>query len=124
MENEFLAEGEKIVGSWDTYIGGEAPDSAKITGMLHVTDKGVHFEAGLSLKENAGAQIGIGIQAFKMSDRHVTIPYSEIAEVKIEKKLLILKTLNIILKSGKELSMRFGAMSPQAAYDAISSRIA
>lgn len=123
MENQWLADGEQIIGSWFAYIGGETPNSVKITGKLHVTDKNAHFEAGLSLKENAAADISIGIQAFEKSDKHVTIPFNEIAEVRITKKFLILKTLNIVLKTGKELALHFGAVSPQKACDAISARL-
>lgn len=123
MPNEWLAEGEKIVDSWFVYVGGETPTAAKITGKLFVTDKNVHFEAGLSLKENAGVDISNRIQAFAKSDNHVTVPFGEIADVEITRKFLILKTLHIRLKAGGELALHFGAMSPRAAADAISSRL-
>jgi hypothetical protein len=123
MANDWLTAGEEIVGSWYVYIGGETPTAAKITGKLHVTNKNVHFEAGLSLKENAGIDISNRIQAFTKSDQHVTIPFAEIGKVAVTKKWLILKTLHIQLKAGGELALHFGAMSPQAALEAISSRL-
>lgn len=48
-----FADGEKVAGSWSVYLGEESPTGAKITGKLHVTDRGVLFEAGLSLEEIA-----------------------------------------------------------------------
>ncbi|MDD4869673.1 MAG: hypothetical protein PHR77_03865 [Kiritimatiellae bacterium] len=123
MANEWLTEGEEIMDSWHVYIGGETPTAAKITGKLHVTNKNVHFEAGLSLKENAGIDISNRIQAFEKSDSHVTVPFAEISEVKITKKFLILKSLHILLKNGGELILHFGAMSPESAEKAISSRL-
>jgi len=123
MANDWLAEGEEIVGSWHVYIGSETPTGSKVTGQLHVTNKNVHFEAGLSLKENAGVEISNRIRAFEKSDRHVTIPLTEISELKITKKWLFLKSLHILLKSGDELVLRFGAMSPEAAVQAISLRL-
>ena len=53
----------------------------------------------------------------------MTIPFDEIKEVKITKKYLILKSLHIVLKSGAELVIRFGAMSPKVAEELISSRL-
>lgn len=123
MENEWLADGEEMVGSWHVYIGGESPDAAKLTGQLHVTNRNVHFEAGLSLKDNAAADISNRMKAFEQSDTHMSIPFGEIDEVNITKKFMILKSLHIILKSGGELAVHFGAMSPQTALDAIFSRL-
>lgn len=119
----WLTDGEEIVGSWHVYIGDESPNSAKITGQLHVTNKNVHFEAGISLRENAAADISNKIKAFENAETNITIPYPEISEVKVTKKFMIMKSLHIILKKGGELTLRFGAMSPQTALDAISSRL-
>ena len=48
----------------------------------------------------------------------------DIKAVNITKSLLILKTLNLVLKSGQTIAVRFGAASPQAAVDAISRHLA
>ncbi|HSO66419.1 MAG TPA: hypothetical protein VLP30_01085 [Desulfatirhabdiaceae bacterium] len=123
MTDNWLLHGEEIVGSWHVFIGEDGPSTAKITGQLHVTNRNVHFEAGLSLKENAGVEISNEIRAFETSDKHVTIPITEIDKIRITRKYLILKSLHIISKSGGELILRFGAMSPKSAANAISSRL-
>ncbi|MGD9973232.1 MAG: hypothetical protein AB7S77_09245 [Desulfatirhabdiaceae bacterium] len=123
MADNWLLHGEEIKGSWHVFMGEDGPKSAKITGQLHVTNRNVHFEAGLSLAENAGIAISNEIRAFEKSENHVTIPISEIASVKITRNYLILKSLHILLKSGGELVLRFGAMSPKKAVDAISARL-
>jgi hypothetical protein len=123
MADNWLLHGEEIKGSWHVFMGEDGPKSAKITGQLHVTNRNVHFEAGLSLAENAGIAISNEIRAFEKSENHVTIPISEIDSVKITRNYLILKSLHILLKSGGELVLRFGAMSPKKAVDAISARL-
>lgn len=123
MAKDWLADDETIVNSWHVFIGRDGPTTAKITGKLYVTNMNVHFEAGISLRENAGVDISNEIQAFEKFDKHVVIPFTEIGGIRITRSFLILKSLHIQLKSGGELILRFGAMSPKAAADAISSRL-
>ena len=123
MENSWLGEGEEIIGSWHIYLGEEGPNSAKITGKMYVTNRNIHFEAGISLDENAGNLLSKRIKAYEKTDKHMAIPLSEIREVKITKKSLFQKTLLITLKSNEEIPFHFGAMSPQKALDAITSRL-
>ncbi|MBM3295398.1 MAG: hypothetical protein FJY82_12885 [Candidatus Aminicenantes bacterium] len=123
MAESWLAAGEETVGSWSVFLGDPTPNSAKITGKLFVTNQFVHFEAGVSLEEGAAALIGRRIKAFQKLDRHVAIPFAEIAEAKSVKKSLFVKALAVKLKSGEELEFQFGAASPQKAADAIASKI-
>jgi len=125
MAESWLAPGEQIVGSWSVYIGDPSPNSAKITGKLHVSGLNVHFDAGLSLQENAAAMISRlrPIQPFRKLDNHITIPFSDIAGVKNVKKSFLLKALILTLRSGEEIEFQFGAASPQKAADAIAAKI-
>jgi hypothetical protein len=121
MGNDWLQAGENPAGSWSVYIGEEGPMAAKVTGKLHITDRNVHFEAGLSLEKNAAALISNNphIKAFEKSEEHLTIPFSEIAGGEIVKKGFLLKTLVVKLKAGGALAFHFGAMNPQKALDAL-----
>jgi hypothetical protein len=127
MGHTWLGEGEEIIDSWQVYIGDPTPNSAKITGKLFVTNKNVHFNAGISLEENAAAKMEPRIfqklKPFQKSDDNLTMPYSEIRGAEIVKKSFILKMLQITLKSGDNLEFQFGAMSPKKALKAILSRI-
>ena len=124
MAEENISHGERRLGSWHVYIGEEGPTTAKITGKLIVTERHICFESGIALAKNAGTDISNRIQAFQKTDTSVEIPFTEIASVSITRKYYFLKTLNIVLKSGGELALRFGAMSPKSAHDLISQRLA
>ena len=119
----WLADGEQVAGSWSVYLGEESPTGAKITGKLHVTDRSVLFEAGLSLEENAGVLLGDCIQAFTISGKYAVIPFAEIVRVRIKKKSFLLKSLVLTLASGEEVAFHFGALPPKKALAAIQSRI-
>jgi len=123
MAEEWLEQGEDIVGSWSVFLGDPRPNSEKITGKLHVTDRYVRFQAGLSLEENAASQLARRIKAYEKLKDHVAIPFSEIAEAKIVKKSFFQKALYLKLKSGDELEFQFGAMSPQKALDGITAKL-
>ncbi len=120
MQQERLAPGEVIVGSWHVYMGGEGPTAAKVTGKLHVTNRNVHFEQELALQENAAAELSNRRQGYERLDQCLSIPFKDIREVRITKKLLILKSLHIVLTSGQERDIHFGVASPEKALDAIS----
>ena len=120
MPQEWLAPGEEIMGSWPVYMGGEGPTAAKVTGKLHVSNQNVHFEADLALQENAAAELSNRRQGYEKLSQRLSIPLQEIREVRITRKLLILKSLHILQKSGQESCIHFGAASPQKALDAIS----
>jgi hypothetical protein len=113
---------EPILGSWAVFIGEQTPNGQKTTGNLHVTERAVYFEAGLLLRENAPADLSNRIEAFVKTDTHMIIPMSQIQDVSITKSFLILKTLNIRLKSGEQVEIRFGAMSPKEALSIIQSQ--
>lgn len=122
-------EGEEVRDSWAVYRGKQGPTTAKITGRLYVTDKSVIFKAGLHLEKDAAATISNRVfpgehqRGFESSDQTVIIPFSEIEEVYISTKFLFLKSLNIKFRSGEELSLHFGALSPRKALEAISTRL-
>jgi len=119
MGNDWLEPGENLVGSWAVFVGGEGPMAAKVTGKLHVTDRYLHFEAGLSLEKNAPALLSNRIKAFKKSDEHLTIPLGEIRGAEIVKKGFLTKDLVVKLKTGEDMAFHFGAMSPQKALDGL-----
>jgi hypothetical protein len=119
MAANWMQADENSKGSWAVFVGGEGPMAAKITGKLHVTDRNLHFEAGLSLEKNAPALLSNRIRAFKISDEHLTIPLGEIAGGEIVKKGFLNKSLVVRLKTGEEVSFHFGAMSPQKALDSL-----
>lgn len=123
MEQSWLVPGETIIGSWSVFLGDPRPNSEKITGKLHVTDRHVHFEASLALAEGAAGMISKRIMAFETLDKHLTIPFGEIGEAKVVKKSLFVKALSIKLKTGEELEFQFGAASPQKAADAIAAKL-
>jgi hypothetical protein len=119
MGNDWLQTDEKLIGSWAVFVGGEGPMAAKVTGKLHVTNRNLHFEAGLSLEKNAPALLSNRIRAFEKSDEHLTIPLGEIAGAEILKKGFLSKSLIVKLKTGEALSFQFGASSPQKALDGL-----
>jgi len=119
MGNDWLQPGENLKGTWAVYVGGEGPLAAKVTGKLHVTDRFLHFEAGLSLDKNAGVLISKRIKPFEKSEEHLAIPLGEIAGAEIVKKGFLLKSLVVRLVGGEELPFHFGAMSPQKALDGL-----
>ena len=123
MAEEWLEQGEEIVGSWSVFLGDPRPNSEKITGKLHVTDRYVRFQAGLSLEENAASLLARRIKAFEKLTDHAAIPFSEIGEAKIVKKSFFQKALYLKLKSGDEFEFQFGAMSPQKALDGITAKL-
>lgn len=119
MATDWMQAGEISKGSWAVFVGGEGPMAAKVTGKLHVTDRNLHFEAGLSLAKNAPALLSNRIRAFQISDEHLTIPLGEIAGGEIVKKGFLTKSLIVKLKTGEEMAFQFGAMSPQKALDSL-----
>jgi hypothetical protein len=130
MEDSWLAFGETIVGDWSVYIGDPSPNSPKITGKLVVTNQNVHFRADLSLTEDAatkisqwGMRFGARETPFFKSDKHIAIPFHELGETSIVKKKLILKALQLKLKTGETMEFQFGAASPKSALEAITSRM-
>jgi hypothetical protein len=129
MVDNWLAEGETIIGEWSTYMGDPKPNAPKITGKLIVTNQNVHFRADLSLTENAATKIsqfalrtGPRETPFFKSDKHLAIPYPELGEASIVKKGFLLKALQLKLKTGEALEFQFGAASPKAALEAITAR--
>jgi hypothetical protein len=123
MAESWLAPGENIVGSWSVFLGDPGVSSAKITGKLFVTNAHVHFEAGLSLKENAASLIAQRIKPYEKLENHIVIPFAEIAGVQSVKKSFLTKALAVKLKSGAELEFQFGAASPQKAAEAIAAKL-
>ncbi len=123
MNPEWLLENEKVLGDWAVYIGEASPNSPKLTGRLHVTDRRVVFAAGLELAENAGADILRRRKAFSESDQLRPIPLDQIHAAEIVKKKLILKSLLLTLKSGEQVDFQFGATSPAKALDLIKGQI-
>ncbi|MBN1938521.1 MAG: hypothetical protein JW843_02975 [Candidatus Aminicenantes bacterium] len=123
MAKDWLIPGESEVGSWAVYVGGEGPTAAKVAGKIHITNLNFHFDAGVSLEQNAAALISNRIKAFSKSDEHLTIPFSEISGADIVKKGFLLKSLVVKLKTGEELPFHFGAMSPQKALDALNAAL-
>ena len=122
-KQEWLEAGEEVVDSWAVFLGEDGPMSAKITGRLYVTDKRVCFKAGIQLESNAAAAISNRIRAFSTFDTLLSIPFDQIASVRVSRNYIILKSLHITNKGGAELIFRFGAMSPNSALKAISDRI-
>jgi hypothetical protein len=123
MAEAWLEQGEEMVGSWSVFLGDPRPNSEKITGKLHVTNRYVRFQAGISLSENAASLISRRIKPYEKLTDHAAIPFSEIGEAKIVKKSLFQKALYLKLKSGDELEFQFGAMSPQKALDGITAKL-
>jgi hypothetical protein len=123
MAEEWLEQGEELVGSWSVFLGDPRPNSEKITGKLHVTNRYVRFQAGISLEENAASLISRRIKPYEKLSDQAAIPFSEIGEAKIVKKSLFQKALYLKLKSGDELEFQFGAMSPQKALDGITGNL-
>ncbi len=126
MSEEWLAAGEEVLGSWSAYLGDPRPNSAKVTGKLHVTSLGVHFAAQTVLAENAAAMIGNWWERHKALakvDDRLMIPYAEIEQARTVKKSLFLKALAIRMKSGEEIEFQFGAASPEKAVQAISGKL-
>ncbi|MGA2587761.1 MAG: hypothetical protein ABSF88_12160 [Candidatus Aminicenantales bacterium] len=123
MAESWLEQGEETVGSWSVFLGEPRPNSEKITGKLHVTNRYVRFEAGISLEENAASLIARRIKPYEKLNDHAAIPFSAIGEAKIVKKSLFQKALYLKLKSGDELEFQFGAMSPQKALDGIIAKL-
>jgi hypothetical protein len=122
MKNEWLAAGETLLGDWAAYIGEPSPTSPKITGRLCVTDRRVVFAAGLQLQENAGAEILRRRQAFSASDQLRSFAYDEIRGVETLRKKLILRSLQLTLRSGERVELQFGAASPARALELIRER--
>ena len=123
MKSDWLQENENVLGDWPVYIGEPRPNSPKITGRLHVTDRRVVFTAGLDLAENAGPEILSRKKAFAESDKLRTFPFDQIQKAETVRKKLILKSLLLTLKSGEQVDFQFGAASPARALDSILARI-
>jgi hypothetical protein len=122
MNPEWLLENENVLGDWAVYIGEASPNSPKITGRLHVTDRRVVFTAGLDLAENAGAEIMLRRKAFAETDELRIYPFNQIHKAEIIKKKLILKSLLLTLNTGEQIDFQFGAASPAKALDLIRTR--
>lgn len=123
MDRTFLSPGEEILGSWSVFLGEPRPQSEKLAGKLHVTDRNIYFEAGIAIEENAGLLISKRLKAFEKADKLVAVPYAEIASATSIKKSMFQKVLAIKLKSGEDVEFQFGAISPQKALDAILPRL-
>jgi hypothetical protein len=123
MKTDWLLENENMLGDWPVYIGESRPNSPKITGRLHVTDRRVVFAVGLDLAENAGSEIIHRRKAFTETDELRTYPYAQIHKAEIVKKKFILKSLLLTLKSGEQIDFQFGASSPDKALDFIKARV-
>jgi hypothetical protein len=123
MKTDWLQENEIVLGDWPVYIGDPRPNSPKITGRLHVTDRRVVFAAGLDLAENAGPEILSRRKAFTESAEMRAFPFDQIRKAEIVRKKLILKSLLLTLKSGEQIDFQFGAVSPVKVLDLILARI-
>jgi hypothetical protein len=122
MNKDWLAAGETLLGDWAAYIGEPSPTSPKVTGRLCVTDRRVVFAAGLRLEENAGAEVLRRRQAFAASDQQRSFAYEEIGGVEALRKKLILRSLQLTLRSGERVEFQFGAASPARALELIRER--
>ncbi len=122
MKNDWLQEGETVLGDWAVYIGEPSPGSPKITGRLYVTDGRAVFAAGLQLDENAGAEILSRRKAFAESDQVRSFPFDQIRTAEIVRKKFILKSLQLTLTSGERAEFQFGAASPAKALELIVGR--
>ena len=122
MKSEWIHENETELGDWAVYIGEPNPNSPKVTGRLHITDRRVVFDAGLELAENAGADIMLRRKAFSESDQLRSIPFDQVQAAEIARKKFILKSLLLTLKSGEQVEFQFGAASPAKALELIRSR--
>ena len=123
MAESWLTPGEDIVGSWSVFLGDPGVSTAKVTGKLFVTNLHLHFEAGVSLKENAAVLINKRIAPYEKIENHIVIPFADIAAVQSVKKSFFTKALAVKLKSGEDLEFQFGAASPQKAADAIAAKL-
>ena len=91
-------------------------------GKVYVTDRYVRFDSQFEL----GMTKVRGWDNLMMvgSDRHLALPYDQIASAEVKKQFLIMKNLVITLKSGDVLTFRFGAMSRDKTQQAITERLA
>jgi hypothetical protein len=113
----------QILGSWSVYIGDPRPNSAKITGKLNITPDQVCFDASLQIDENAAAAFNLGIKAFESSNKKIVIPFNEIKDVQVLKKIWILKILRINLIKGGTIDFQFGAASATEACELIKTHL-
>ncbi|MBP7866427.1 MAG: hypothetical protein KA419_10790 [Acidobacteria bacterium] len=129
MAETWLQPGESILGQWSVFVGDPSPNSAKITGKLYLTNAAVHFQAGLSLEENAATLINRAFlrlshaQPFRTLDDHLVIPFGGIGDAAVLKRSFFQKALEIRLKSGETLLFQFGIMSPRKAAEGIRARL-
>lgn len=111
-DHTWLEEGETVSGHWS--VTGEGQ---RTYGRIYVTSK--------YLRYNQQGSLGHVSEGTRKHLVHVqdtaflAIPYDEIAKVEIVKQLVIFKTLRVCLKSGDDVSFRFGVMSPKKAVEAI-----
>ena len=111
-DNIWLEDGETIVGSWSV-----STDGIKSYGKIYVTNKYFRYNQQGSLEQ---VQQGFRKHLIHVDNqKFLAVPYNEIEKAEIVKQLVIFKNLKLTLKSGDNLTFRFGVLNPQKAVDAI-----
>lgn len=95
-------------------------------GDLMITNQGIAFKSQADLKSDSikiagGILFGTGpYQIYaKNNDFDLLIPNDQIANVEIQKKMIVMKNLVVTTKNKEEIIFRFGMLSPQKALDQI-----
>lgn len=111
-DHTWLEEGETVSGHWS--VTGEGQ---RTHGKIYVTNKYLRYNQQGSLGH---VSEGTRKHLVHVQDKaFLAIPYDEITKVEIVKQLVVFKALRVSLKSGDDLSFRFGVMSPRKAFDAV-----
>ena len=117
----------KILDQWTVYM---LHNRNMYLGHLLVTDTGIAFQSMADLRSDSirvagGLTLGTGPYSIyaKENKLEFILPYTEITNVEIKKKLFILKNLVINTKKCEELVFRFGMLSPQKALDLIEKQL-
>lgn len=120
-KQDWLEEGETILGSWSVYVIKAIQAGKSCAGKIYVTDRYVRFDSEFVLGH---VKEGIRTHLLLVNDgKHLAVPYDQIAKAQVQKQFFIMKNLALNLKSGEEMTFRFGVLSPQKACEAIMQRI-
>ncbi|MDA8018812.1 MAG: hypothetical protein MPN21_15330 [Thermoanaerobaculia bacterium] len=118
---EFLEDGESVLGSWYVYLILELRAGGTFAGHLIATDRYVRFDAQLELGNvKTGRRDNLLLVG---SGKHLALPYDQIASCEVKTQFFIMKNLVVTSKSGDSMTFRFGVMSAAKAQEAIDSRL-
>ena len=112
---DLLEENETIEGDWAVHAVFPFHRQEFYSGELFMTNKHFHFNA----KYGFGKEEKEIEEHFRVvdHDKHIVIEYDQIENVEIKKRAILMNDFVVSLKSGEEVTFRFGFLPANKALE-------